>query len=259
MRLAEIFQNKRIRFFTIAALLTGLMVFLSLPPCNEVRYTLLLPAFAAFLSYFALGRPGGIEVVTLHTLPVLLALGASLNQCFFPNFSLLVKVGIWVSLFSIYYVLLLALNVFRVERLRGEKIPLEKAAEPVVLLISFLTAVLLITAVYKLSLGVVATGALIFLLGFVLALNVLWFFSPSDLFTRLHFLGAIAVGLGVLQVSLASSFFPLKAHLLGLSQAVFFYSILGVVRAYFERHLRYAVLLEYVLLSLGVFIFVQFL
>ncbi|NIT04603.1 hypothetical protein GTO10_06965 [Candidatus Saccharibacteria bacterium] len=259
MNIRQTLQNKRVRFFIVVAILTALMVVLSLPSCSDLIYTLLLPAAAVLLTYFALGRLGGIEVVTLYTLPVLLAIGASLNQWFFPNFSLLVKIGIWASFFSLYYVLLLALNVFHVERLRGEKIPLEKAAEPAVLLISFLVAVLLITVIYKFALGVGATATLIFLVGFILALNVLWFFSPSDLFTRSHFAGAIAVGLGVLQISLTFSFFPLKAHLLGLSQGVFFYSILGVVRAYFEKHLRYRVLLEYILLSLGVFIFVQFL
>ncbi len=258
MNLFQVIQNKRLKFFVVSASLTGLLVFLSFPSYQELAWLLLLPVATVLLTHFALGRSSGIEVFTLHLLPMALALGAVFNQYSFPNFSSLVKILIWFSFFFIFYTLLLALNVFRVERLKGEKIPLEKAARPVVFLLSFLVAFLLLTVIYKFELGVLLTTIFIFLLGFVLSLNFFWFFTLTDLFERSHFLGAAAVGVGIVQISLAFSFFPWKTHLRGLSEAVFFYAILGVVRAYFEKHLKYAIVLEYILLSLGVFLFVRF-
>jgi len=255
----SLFANKKIRFAATSALMTAALVFLSSAPyISTINWTLLMPLLALFLTYFALGRPGGIEVITLLLLPVAVSFGAGLGQYFFPNFQAALKVFLWGSFFASFYLLLLALNVFRVERLKGDKIPLERAARPASFILSFLAAFLLFTAVYKLELGVLLTAALIFGLGFLLSLNLFWFFSLTDFFEKKQFAGALVVGLGIAQISLAFSFFPWEAHLRGLSEGVFFYAILGVARAYFEKHLKYSIVLEYILLSLAVFLLVRF-
>lgn len=243
----------------VAVSLTGFLILLSSPTFLEEEVGVFLyPAVAVFLTYFALGRPKGIEVFTLHLLPAALSLGAVLNQYLFPNFSLGVKVVIWLSFLAVFYTLLLALNVFRVERLKREKIPLERAARPAIFLLSFLAAFLILTVIHKLELGVLPAGALVFFLGFSLGLNFLWFYTLTDLFERFHFIGAAVVGIGILQISLALSFFPWKGYLRGLSEGVFFYAILGIARAYYEKHLKYTIVLEYILLSLAVFLFIRF-
>jgi len=252
-------MSKRFRFLAVSVLLSLGLFFISSPPYSELfGWALAFPAAALILTYFSLGRPEGIEVLTLTMMPFLVSLGASLNQYFYPNFSLPTKVVSWISFAAVFYITLLAMNVFRVSRMREEKIPLVKAARPAVFILSFLAAFLLLTALYKLALGVALTTAAVFGIGFLISLNLFWFFSTTDLFEREQFVGAAAVGLGLLQISLALSFFPAKPHLRGLSEAVFFYAILGVARAYFEKHLKYAIVLEYILLSLAVFLFVRF-
>ena len=89
-------------------------------------------------------------------------------------------------------------------------------------------------------------------------LDDFWFLNLSDLMERRFFAAAAAVGLAVVQISLAFSFFPWKAHLRGISEAVFFYAALGISRAYYEKHLKLSIAVEYILVSLAVFLFARF-
>lgn len=255
----RIFESKKLRFAAVSILLTSLLFLLSIPPYSTQIFWVILPSLIAVVAtYFVLVYPSGIEVATLLLLPLLLTFGATVNQYFFPNFHLVFKVGSWVSFFFLFYVLLLSLNIFRVERMEGESIPLEKAAKPAVFLFSFLSMFLLLTVLYRLDLGVIVNTLAVFFLGFVLSVNFFWFLTLSDLIERRFFLGAAAVGLGVAQLSIALSFFPWEAFLRGLTEGVFFYAVLGVARAYFEKHLRYRIVFEYIVLSVIVFIFVRF-
>lgn len=252
-------KSKKIRFASASLVLAGLLAALSFPPFSTSIFLLILPPLAALLlSYFVLDRPQGIEQATILILPISLAFGIELNQYFFPNFHLAFKIGSWFSFFAVFYFLFLALNIFRVERIKGEGIPLERAAKPAIFLLTFLSAFLLLTVFYKLSLGVLLSTLIAFLIGFIHALNFFWFLTLSDLIERRFFLGSAVVGLGLAQVSLAFSFLPWEAFLRGLSEGVFLYAILGVARAYYEKHLRYAIVLEYIILSLAVFLFARF-
>lgn len=253
-------KSKRIGFLFVSLFLGGLLAFLSLSPYRgEWAWIFSLPCVAVLLTYFALGKPSGIEVITLLFLPVVVAFGAAVNQYFFPNFHLIIKTGSWLAFAVVFYILLLSLNVFRVERVKGEKIPLERAARPIIFLACFLSVFLILTAFYKLGLNAAFSTLMVFLLGFVMAVIFFWFLTLSDLFEQRFFIGAAAVGLGLAQVSLAYSFFPWEAYLRGLSEGVFFYAILGVARAYYEKHLRPSIILEYILLSLAVFLLARFL
>jgi len=250
--------SKRLRFLAVSGTLAGLLAFISLSPyAGGIAFLFFPPLVALFLAYLVLGRPGGIESITLLLLPTALTLGAALSQFFFPNLHFLIKLGGWIFFGIVFYVLLLTVNIFRVERLKREKILLERAARPTVFFLFFLTAFLLLTSFYKLELGVLWGPPGVFLIGFLLALNFFWFLTLSDLFERRFFLGAAVVGGGLVQVSLAFSFLPWEVFLRGLAEGVFFYAILGVARAYFERHLRYQVVFEYILLSLVVFLFTR--
>src|SRR3989344_4903843 len=217
-KITDIFASKRLRFFAVSAFLAGLLALLSSYTTDNIlaQFVALFlpPIFAIFLTYLTLERPGGIEIVTLLLLPAILVAGASLNQYFFPNLHLVFKLGSWLSFFSIFYLLLLSLNIFRVERVKKESIPLEKVAKPAIFLFSFLAMFLLLTVLYKLA------G-------------------------------------GVAQVSLAFSFFPWESFLRALSEGVFFYSMLGIARAYYERHLRYRIVIEYIIVALAVFLFTR--
>ncbi|MEX1061629.1 MAG: hypothetical protein WEC39_00765, partial [Patescibacteria group bacterium] len=132
MILQKLFQ-KRMRFLLVSLGLGAALVALSIPPYGEsLGWALLLPVLAWVLSFWSFGGLRGIEVLTFPLLPSLIALGASLSQYFYPNLSLSFKVVSWFVFFASFYILLLAVNVFLVERQRGERIPLEKAARPAV-------------------------------------------------------------------------------------------------------------------------------
>lgn len=234
-------------------------MFTSLPNYrDQLGLILAVPFVSIPLIYLALGGLKGIEVLTFTLLPFLLSLGAVLGQFFYPNFQLYVKLLSWVTYFSVFYLLFLALNVFKVERTRAETIPLEKAAKPAIFVLTFVTAFLLLTAVYKLEIGAVGNALAVFGVVFFLALNDFWFLGLTDLLERRFFVAAAAVGVALLQISLAFSFFPWKPHLRGISEAVFFYTALGISRAYYEKHLKLSIVLEYILVSLAVFLFARF-
>ena len=253
------FSNKRTRFLVSSLALSGLLVFLSSPLYRDnFLWMAAFAILAGFLSFISLGRLEGIEIVALPILPSLFAFGVSLNQHFFPNFHPTVKGLSWVAFFACFYILLLALNVFKVERGRGERIPLEKAAKPVIFLATFGVSFLLLTALYKFELGVSLNVLVIFILVFLLTLDALWFLTIADLLEQKFFVMAGLVAVAAVQVTLAFSFFSWKAHLRGLSEAVFFYAALGVTRAYQEKHLKYSIILEYILASLAVFLFARF-
>lgn len=254
-----IITNKRAKFLLASLALSGLLGFISFPLYRDnIALTLVFSFGAWFLSFLTLGRLRGVEIVTFPILPTLFALGASLNQYFFPNLHLSAKGLTWALFFFCFYTLLLALNVFKAERTKGESIPLEKAAKPVIFLATFGVSFLLLTALYKFELGVFLSMLGVFVLVFILAVNALWFLTVSDLLERRFFAAAGLVAMVAVQIALAFSFFPWKAHLRGLSEAVFFYAALGITRAYQEKHLKYSIVLEYILVSLAVFLFARF-
>ncbi len=251
--------SKRLKFLLFSAILTGVLVFTSLPIYrDQLGLILFFPLISIPLTYLALGGLQGVEVLTLTMLPLLLSIGASLGQYFYPNFHLYIKLFSWAAYFGVFYLLFLSLNVFKVERLRAENIPLEKAAKPAIFVLTFGSAFLLMTAIYKFEIGTVASALAIFGTVFLLALDDFWFLNLSNLLERRFFVAASAVGLALVQLSLAFSFFPWKPHLRGLSEAVFFYTVLGISRAYYEKHLKLSIVLEYILVSLAVFLFARF-
>jgi len=248
-------RSKRVRFFLISLVMSAVLALLSFPQYQNYFGLMFILPFASLLVLpLALGRLGGVEALTFPVLPFFFSLGASLGQYLFPNFYPAIKVVSWAAFMGGFYILLLALNVFKVGRIRKEKIPLERAAKPVVFVFAFVSAFLLLTALYKFGLGVVLSSGLIFSLVFILTADAFWFLTTADLLERRFFAAAALLALAVVQVSLAFSFIPWKAHLRGISEATFFYSALGVSRAYFEKHLNYRIVLEYIFVSLAVFI-----
>lgn len=254
MQFEVLLTSKRIRFLLVSIILTLGLVFLSSPPYStQISWVYILALLAVFLTNFVLGGTVGIEKLTLLLLPAALTLGAGFSQFFFPNFTTLFRVGGWVSFFLAFYITLLALNIFKVVRIKGEVIPLERVARPTLFLLSFVAAFLLLTMIYKHALGVGVEIPLVFLMGFILSLPFLWALTLADLLERDHLLGAFLVGIGLAQISAALSFYPWEAFLRGLVEATFFYALLGIARAYFERHLKYSIVLEYIALTLVVF------
>ncbi|OGC59902.1 hypothetical protein A2890_01705 [candidate division WWE3 bacterium RIFCSPLOWO2_01_FULL_53_14] len=247
-------RKKRFRFLAVSFLLTSLLVAQTLPQYQiELFPILVLPAASLLLLPLALGRLRGVEWLTFPILPFSLALGTALGQWFFPNFHPFVKAASWLAFFTGFYLLLLALNIFKVGRSRKESIPLEKAAKPVVFMAAFAAAFLLLTALYKVGLGAILNSVLIFGLTFILATDAFWFLTTADLLERRFFAAGALLALAAVQITLAFSFFPWKVHLRGISEATFFYSALGVSRAYFEKHLKYSIVVEYILVSLTIF------
>jgi hypothetical protein len=252
--------SKRVRFVLASLLLTFGLAFLSFPPYNtQIYWVFLLSLLSLFVANFVIGGAVGIERFTLLVLPVSLTLGASFSQFFFPNFNSVFKAVGWVSFFLAIYATFLALNVFKVIRIKGETIPLKRAARPTVFLLSFVAAFLLLTAIHKLSLGVWLETPLVFVIGFSLSLSFLWALTASDIFVRDQMLGAFLVGVGLVQAVVAFSFHPWKAFLQGLAEATFFYALLGVSRAYLERHLKYSIVFEYIAIILVVFLLISIL
>jgi len=251
------FLSKRLRFVLVSSVLTLGLILLSNPSIKS-QWIYLFAFLSTVLADTVLGGAVGIECFGFLTLPLSLALGAGFSQYFFPNFTTVFRVAGWISFFLAYYATLLATNVFKVARIKGQTIPLVRAARPAFLLLNFVVVFLLLTALHKASIGVGWETLAVFLVGFFTSLSFLWCLSLTDFFLPSHLWGAFLVGIGLAQVSIAFAFYPWKSFLRSLAEAAFFYALLGVARTYFEKHLKYSIVIEYIATVLAILLLIGF-
>ncbi len=186
-------------------------------------------------------------------LPTLLFLGGYLVLLFFPNFSQLFRILfslIWIISFD---VCLLAENVFSVAQERGVVIPLVRPAQTVSLLLTLLTSFLVMTGVFKSNLPfylqALLSGVVVFLLGWHniggQLLGIGSALPEKSVLRRRALVASGWISLGLIELSLATSFFPQKSFFRALALTTSFYFGLGTYLHLMQHTLNRRVVLEY--------------
>jgi len=186
-------------------------------------------------------------------LPALLFLGGFLVLLYFPSFSTLFRI-----LFLLFWVVsfnacLLAENVFSVSQIRGVAIPLVRPAQTVSLLLTLLTAFLLMTGIYKSALPfywqALLVGLAIFFLAWHNMTGQLLDFAPDFLegsvLRKRAITAAFWISWGLFQLALALSFLPQKSFFRSLSLTTALYFGLGIYLHLSHHSLNRKVMGEY--------------
>jgi len=226
-------MSKRTRF-VIISLVLAFLLWLSTMVSVEWRFALVLSVFMVtyVLSVWVLFDDlKGIEWFTLMVLPTMFALGSGLFANFLPNsiprffgkifqvetaillsgmlrvlYFLLVSVGL--------YGILLIENIFSVASIRT--IQLFRAARSVNFILTLLTALFFYTTIFGLKLPFYWIGLMSFIVTTTLSFPSLWSVDLKTIDFRPLWRMSSSVGLVLLVMSLALSFWPIKPFMAGL-------------------------------------------
>jgi hypothetical protein len=255
-------MSKRTRF-VIISLILALSLWLSTVMSVEWRFGLVLSvcAMTYILSVLVLFDDlKGIEWFTLMVLPTMFALGAGLFANFLPTsiprffgktfqvetamllsgllrilYFLLVSVGL--------YGILLIENIFSVASIRT--IQLFRAARSVNFILTLLTALFFYTTIFGLKLPFYWIGIMSFVVTVMMAFPSLWSVDLKINEYKILWKMSSLIGLVLVFMSIALSFWPLKPFMAGLMLTSMLYAQLGIFeqklssRFYFEGIVEY--------------------
>lgn len=247
-------MSKRKRFVLVSLLLS-----LSLVGTQLVRVEFRYQAIVVFggisfaLSAWALSEGlKGVEWLTVLTLPVLYPVSVGLFYFLLPE-RLLTRLVI-LGVFGIgMYALLLTENIFSVAAIRT--IQLLRAAHAVGFLLTLVTAFFLFDTIWSFRLPFYANGALVGLASLPLFLQGLWSYRLGEERIEKRTLQyALALVLGLGQIALALSFWPVTVPVGSLFLVTMVYVGLGISQYHFSSRLFHKTLYEY--LGVGIIVLV---
>ncbi len=247
-------MSKRKKFVLVSLLLSiGLLgiQFIGV----EYRYqAILLLGIASFvLSAIVFAEDlHGIEWLTVLTLPVLYPVSVGLFYFLLPErviSRLLILVVFGVGM----YALLLTENIFSVAAIRT--IQLLRAAHAVGFLLTLVTAFFIFDTIWSFRLPFFVNGPLVSLSSFPLLLQGLWSYELSERKLSLKaLLYSFVLSLGLGEVALALSFWPVTVPVGSLFLVTTAYVGLGISQYHFSERLFKKTLYEY--LGVGIIVLV---
>jgi len=148
----------------------------------------------------------------------------------------------------IFYLLLLAQNVFNVAAIRT--IPLYRAASTANFLFTLLSAFFIFNVIYAFNLLFILNGLAVFLISFPLVLQVLWSINMEDMVTTAVFVQSLVLSFVLGELALTFSFWPMPTTIWSLVLSSSIYVLLGLTTQVLRGRGSRRVVLEY--LGLGV-------
>jgi hypothetical protein len=247
-------MNKRKRFVIVSLLLSlGLLGTQLVRVEHRYQAIVVLGGISYALSAWALSDDlKGVEWFTVLVLPLLYPISVGLFYFLLPErlLSRLVILGVFgVGM----YALLLTENIFSVAAIRT--IQLLRAAHAVGFLLTLVTAFFLFDTIWSFRLPFYANGALVALCSLPLFLQGLWSYRLSERKIEkrtLKYSLALALGLG--QIGMALSFWPVTVPVGSLFLVTMAYVGLGISQYHFAERLFRKTLYEY--LGVGVIVIV---
>lgn len=125
-----------------------------------------------------------------------------------------------------FYLLLLSQNVFNVASIRT--IPLYRAASTAGFLFTLLSAFFIFNVVYAFNLLFIWNGVVVFLVTFPLILQVIWTITMEDKISTANLIQSLALSLGLGEIALSLSFWPMPTTIWSLSLSSSIYVLLGL-------------------------------
>lgn len=125
-----------------------------------------------------------------------------------------------------FYLLLLSQNVFNVASIRT--IPLYRAASTASFLFTLLSAFFIFNVIYAFNLLFLWNGVVVFLITFLLILQVLWTITMEDRVSTANLVQSLVLALGLGELALSFSFWPMPTTIWSLSLSSAMYALLGL-------------------------------
>lgn len=236
--------------------------------------SVILLSIGLFVSEYFLGKSGIYLVFMLSVLTdffLFLALRKDLKDNFMPQifilpflfslsfgmFYFLVPARLLTRIFitGLYatglYSLFLSENIFTVSSMRT--IALLSGARTVTFTLTLLSFFFLSNVTFSMHLNVFITLAIIFVYTFPMVLQSLWIHTlEKNIFSEISW--ALLLTICLFELSVILWFWPSTPTLISLFLAGVFYSLIGLTQVWFDKRLFRAVIWEYILVSIIVFI-----
>lgn len=149
------------------------------------------------------------------------------------------------------YSLFLSENIFTVSSIRT--IALSSSARTVSFVVTILSYFFLSNVIFSLHLSLFYLIPLIFIFSFPLVMHAIWIYALEIKFKDALFWSTLLTAC-ILEVSLILWFWPSRPTVLALFLTGFFYSIVGLTQAWFDKRLFRNVILEYIWVAIIVFV-----
>lgn len=138
----------------------------------------------------------------------------------------LTRFPVALSFGLMFYLLLLAQNVFNVAAIRT--IPLYRAASTASFLFTLLSAFFIYNVIYAFNLLFLWNGLVVLLISFPLTLQVLWTISMEDSISMATLIQSLVLSFILAEVALSLSFWPMPTTIWSLAISSSMYVLLGL-------------------------------
>ena len=219
--------TKRQKIITTAVILTIGLLSTQLVDFNlRFRFMAGLSILAYMLSLWSLWEGLTLtKAIILLILPTFYTLAVSSFYFLLPV-RWLTRLPVGVVFGLSFYLLLLSQNVFNVASIRT--IPLYRAASTASFLFTLLSAFFIFNVIYAFNLLFLWNGVAVFLITFPLILQVLWSITMEDKISTANLVQSLVLALGLAELSLSFSFWPMPTTIWSLSLSSAVYVLLGL-------------------------------
>lgn len=241
--------NKRQKIIITAALLTIGLLYTTQKVSFNLRFQSI--AFLAVMTYIlsvwslweGLNR---MKAVVLVILPVCFTIAVSSFYFLLPV-RLLTRLPVAFGFGLLSYLLLLSQNVFNVASIRT--IPLYRAASTATFLFTLLSAFFIFNVLYSFNLLFIWNGLIVSGISFLLSLQVLWSINMEDKLSSGVLIQSLVLSIGLGEIALALSFWPLQPTIWALSLSSAIYVSLGLSNQFLRERINRRIVLEYLFIG----------
>jgi hypothetical protein len=251
----ELTKRHKIIFTSAVAILGFLIITHTVNIIFRRYYLIFILAFVTYLlSLWSLWKGmTKTKAIVLFILPVFYTLAIPLFYFLFKDIRWLTRLPAAIFFGLSFYCLLLAQNVFNVASDRT--IPLYRAASAVNFVYTIFTIILINSLIFAFNLPFYWNGLLILLVNFPLILQSLWTVKIERINAQIVIYSFVAALL-LAEAAIALSFWSLSPFIRSLSLSTLNYVILGILLDYLHERVNRRIVLEYVGVGVGVWLFI---
>ncbi len=182
------------------------------------------------------------KAIVLMILPVFFT-AAVASFYFLLSVRWLTRLPVAITFGLMFYLLLLAQNVFNVAAMRT--IPLYRAASTAAFLFTLLSAFFIYNVVFAFNLLFIWNGVAVFLISFPLILQILWSISMDDKISAAVFVQSLVLSFILGELALSFSFWPMPTTIWSLVLSSSMYVFLGLCTNFLRGRGNRRVVIEY--------------
>lgn len=249
--------TKRQKIIIVSILVTLGLLSTQLADFNwRFRLMMALSGLACALSFWAL-RPGLnlIKSIALLILPTLYTLAVASFYFLLPV-RWLTRLPVAIFFGLTFYLLLLVQNVFNVAAIRT--IPLYRAASTAAFMFTLITAFFIYNVIHAFNLFFIWNGLLVMLISLPLILQIFWSVDMKDYLSSHVLAQSFILSLGLGELGVAFSFWPMATTIWSLSLATAMYVLVGLTTHMLRDRWSRRVVWEYLAVG-GTFLILAFL